>query len=147
MEQCTVVHRMFAYDAYVTRVISRFGDIPWPPRSPDLSICDFFFFVGISQVTCLCSQSPHISRSEGDSQAGSGNNWLWDVGPRIHRFSAKGCIQENGHHLSDIIFHRCYTFQMALNYEAFFVIKRFFCEVTRAYCSFKIRPVPVGHPV
>jgi hypothetical protein len=36
---------------------------------------------------------------------------------------------------------------MALNYEAFFVIKRFFCEVTRAYCSFKIRPVPVGHPV
>jgi hypothetical protein len=36
---------------------------------------------------------------------------------------------------------------MALNYEAFFVIKRFFCEVTRAYCSFNIRPVPVGHPV
>jgi hypothetical protein len=36
---------------------------------------------------------------------------------------------------------------MALNYEAFFVIKRFFCEVTRAYCSLKIRPVPVGHPV
>jgi hypothetical protein len=36
---------------------------------------------------------------------------------------------------------------MALNYEAFFVIKRFFCEVTHAYCSFKIRPVPVGHPV
>ena len=25
------------------RVISRFGDIPWPPRSPDLSVCDFFF--------------------------------------------------------------------------------------------------------
>jgi hypothetical protein len=36
---------------------------------------------------------------------------------------------------------------MALNYEAFFVIKRFFCEVTRVYCSFKIRPVPVGDPV
>jgi hypothetical protein len=44
MEQWTVEHRMFAYDAYVTRVISRFGDIPWPPRSPDLSTCDFFLW-------------------------------------------------------------------------------------------------------
>jgi len=25
-------------------LISRFGDVPWPPRSPDLSTCDFFFF-------------------------------------------------------------------------------------------------------
>jgi len=24
------------------RVISRFGDVEWPPRSPDLSACDFF---------------------------------------------------------------------------------------------------------
>jgi len=23
-------------------LISRFGDVPWPPRSPDLSTCDFF---------------------------------------------------------------------------------------------------------
>jgi hypothetical protein len=25
-------------------VISRFGDILWPPRSPDLSICDYFLW-------------------------------------------------------------------------------------------------------
>ena len=25
-------------------VISRFGDVRWPPRSPDLSICDFFLW-------------------------------------------------------------------------------------------------------
>ena len=25
------------------RVISRFGDVPWPPRSPDLTASDFFF--------------------------------------------------------------------------------------------------------
>ena len=25
------------------RQISRFGDIPWPPRSPDLTACDFSF--------------------------------------------------------------------------------------------------------
>ena len=26
------------------RLISRFGDIPWPPRSPDLTACDFFLW-------------------------------------------------------------------------------------------------------
>ena len=25
-------------------VISRFGDLPWPPRSPDQSICDYFLW-------------------------------------------------------------------------------------------------------
>ena len=25
-------------------LISRFGDVPWPPRSPDLSKCDFFLW-------------------------------------------------------------------------------------------------------
>jgi len=24
--------------------MSRFGDVPWPPRSPDLSACDFFLW-------------------------------------------------------------------------------------------------------
>jgi len=27
-------------------LISRFGDVPWPPRSPDLSTFDFFFLWG-----------------------------------------------------------------------------------------------------
>ena len=26
------------------RVISRFGNVHWPPRSPDLSVCDFFLW-------------------------------------------------------------------------------------------------------
>jgi len=26
------------------RLISRFGVVPWPPASPDLSSCDFFFW-------------------------------------------------------------------------------------------------------
>lgn len=28
--------------AFPNHVISRFGDLQWPPRSPDLSMCDFF---------------------------------------------------------------------------------------------------------
>jgi len=35
------------------RVISRNGDIPWPPRSPDLTACDFFFYGDTSNQKCL----------------------------------------------------------------------------------------------
>ena len=29
------------------QVISRFDDVPWPPRSPDVTAPDFFFSVGL----------------------------------------------------------------------------------------------------
>ena len=29
---------------FPNRLISRFGDVPWPPRSPDLSAPDFFLW-------------------------------------------------------------------------------------------------------
>jgi len=38
-ESMTIVRNMFP-----GHLISRFGDVPWPPRSPDLSMCDFFLW-------------------------------------------------------------------------------------------------------
>lgn len=51
----TARHSVFAYDAFVKNsnsvttaqrmfgwLVSRVGDVPWPPRSPDLPCCDFF---------------------------------------------------------------------------------------------------------
>ena len=38
-ESMTIVRNMFP-----GHLISRFGDVPWPPRSPDLSTCDFFLW-------------------------------------------------------------------------------------------------------
>ena len=38
----TVVRQMFPQ-----QVVSRFGDVPWPPRSPDLSVCDFFLWANL----------------------------------------------------------------------------------------------------
>ena len=38
-ESVTIVRNMFP-----GHLISRFGDVPWPPRSPDLSACDFFLW-------------------------------------------------------------------------------------------------------
>ena len=34
-----VLHPLFP-----NRLISRFGDVAWPPRSPDLSMCDYFLW-------------------------------------------------------------------------------------------------------
>ena len=39
--------------AFPTHVISRFGDLQWPPRSPDLFHVRFLF-VGIFEITRLC---------------------------------------------------------------------------------------------
>jgi len=52
------------------RVISRFGDVPWPPRSPDLTAPDFFFSVGLfeewsvqySPYRLTCTQRKHTGR-------------------------------------------------------------------------------------
>jgi len=32
------------------RLISRYGDIEWPPRSPDLSVCDFYLWGHLNSV-------------------------------------------------------------------------------------------------
>jgi len=39
-------HRVFAIEQFPQHVISHFSDVSWPPCSPDLSMCDFFFFCG-----------------------------------------------------------------------------------------------------
>lgn len=48
-----VIRQMFPVS-----VISRYDEIYWPPRSPDLSICDFFF-VGIFEIKSLHGQALH----------------------------------------------------------------------------------------
>ena len=49
----------------------------------------WLFFVGIPQIAWLYSQTSHLARSEVGNQGGSGNNWSWDAGTSIRRFSAK----------------------------------------------------------
>jgi len=41
---------------YSDRLISRCGDVPWPPRSPDLSMSDFFCGATSSRV---CTEESH----------------------------------------------------------------------------------------
>ena len=52
----TIVRNMFP-----RHLISRFGDVMWPPRSPDFSTCDFFFWGGGILIACLRSQPPTLN--------------------------------------------------------------------------------------
>jgi hypothetical protein len=46
---------------FSNHVISRYGDITWPIKSPSVSACDFFLW-GVSEISSLQSSStPHSS--------------------------------------------------------------------------------------
>ena len=85
-------------------LISRFGDVPWPPRCPDLSTCDFFP-LGVFEIACLHSQTPYVDLKEAIRQ---------EIRPIDRQLLARvrddlkkkleNYIQEDGRHLTDIIF-------------------------------------------
>ena len=50
-ESMTTVRNMFP-----GHLISRFGDVPWPPCSPDLSTCDFFLWEYLK--SCVYAHKP-----------------------------------------------------------------------------------------
>jgi len=96
-----VVRRMFP-----GRVISRFGDIPWPTRSPDLTTCDFFLWGYLKSYVYThkprtLSDLKEVIREE---LATIDREILERVYADFQR-RLENCIQESGHHLPDIIFH------------------------------------------
>ena len=50
-------------------IISLRGDIGWPPRSPDLTPCDFFS-LGLPQSKGLQTTSPNFGSSKGGDTTG-----------------------------------------------------------------------------
>ena len=98
METWPVERSVFVYDAFVKRRAV-------PPRSPDLSTCDFFPF-WVFEIACLRSQTPYVERFEGSHPSGNSSDRSSVVG-RCHgrlKKMLENCIQEGGRHLTDIIF-------------------------------------------
>ena len=87
------------------RVISRFGDIPWPPRSPDLSVCDFFLWgylknrVYTTQLRTLDELKQRIQ----DEIHGIPAEMLQQAMGNLNGI-LKDCIHREGRHLRDVIF-------------------------------------------
>ena len=82
--------------AFPNHVISRFGDLPWPPRSPDLSMCDFYLWGFLkSPVYAGKPRTLEELKTAIRENIGLDSNF---------RKRLQICVRENGHHLSDIIF-------------------------------------------
>ena len=103
----TIVRNMFP-----GHLISRFGDVQWPPRSPNLSTCDFFlstcdFFLWRYLKSRVYTHKP---RTLSDLKVAIRQ----EICPINRQLLARvmdgfkkrleNCIQEDGRHLTDIIF-------------------------------------------
>lgn len=94
-------------DMFPERLISRFGDIPWPPRSPDLSTCDFFLWgylkdrVYSHRPRTLAELKEKIRQEVATINGELMTRVMADFMRRL-----ENCIQEDGHHLLDVIFHK-----------------------------------------
>ena len=99
-ESMSIVRNMFP-----GHLISRFGDVPWPPRSPDLSTCDFLFCGYLKSRVYT-----HKPRTLNDLKEAVRQ----EIRPIDRQLLARvmddfkkrleNCIQEDGRYLTDIIF-------------------------------------------
>jgi len=99
-ESMTTVRNMFP-----GHLIVRFGDVPWPPRSPDLSTCDFFLWGYLkSRVYAHNPRTLNDLKEAIRQEIRPIDCQLLSrvMGDFKQRF--ENCIQEDGRHLNDIIF-------------------------------------------
>lgn len=90
---------------FAGRVISRNGDIAWPARSPDLSVCDFFLWGYLKSKVYANKPRTLEDLKEAIRQvvASISRDMLSKV---YDSFAARleECMLKNGHHLKDVIF-------------------------------------------
>jgi hypothetical protein len=87
------------------RLISRCGDVPWPSRSPDLSMCDFFLWGYVkSRVHEEKPRTLEELKSAIGKQTKKINQELLERAVANFRERLQMCILQNGHHLNYIIF-------------------------------------------
>jgi len=98
----TFVRQMFSQ-----HVVSRFGDVPWPPRSPDLSACDFFLWGYLkSKVYVRKSRTvDDLKVSIREEIATVPQEMLVNVMQNIEQ-RLRTRVRQEGRHLSDIIFRK-----------------------------------------
>jgi len=95
-----VVRQMFP-----GHVISRFGDVHWPPRSSDLSICDFFLWGYLkSKVYINKPRTLEDLKNSIRQEIEAVPNEMLERAIRNFQKRIHICIQQERRHLKDIIF-------------------------------------------
>lgn len=87
------------------RLISLRGDFTWPARSPDLTPCDFFLWGYLKSI--VYTDRPRTLNHLKDNIREAIANIPIDMLERVQRSfenRVSQCIENGGHHLSDIIF-------------------------------------------
>lgn len=87
------------------RLISLRGDLPWPARSPDLAPCDFFLWGYLKSVVYTDRPRTLVHLKDNITQAIA--NIRTDMLERVDgnfRSRLVRCIENEGHHLGDVIF-------------------------------------------
>ena len=101
------LHWLFNYGKLYRKdgVVSRFGHVPWPPRSPDLSACDFFLWGYLKSKVYV--RKPRtvddLKVSIREEIATVPKEMLVNVMQNFEE-SLRTCVRQEGRHLSDIIF-------------------------------------------
>lgn len=96
------VHQLFG-----ERVISRNGNIPWPPRSPDLTACDFFLWghlkskVFLSRPATTEELKARIREAISEIPVVMLRQTMDNVTKRLQE-----CLRRKGTHLQDVIFKK-----------------------------------------
>ncbi|KAK3863612.1 hypothetical protein Pcinc_030638 [Petrolisthes cinctipes] len=85
------------------RIISRYGNVNWPSRSPDLTSPDFFLWGYLKERVYVNKQETLEQLKENIDRK------IREVAPEtlaavLER--ARLCKAENGRHLKDVIFHK-----------------------------------------
>ena len=98
---------------FPNRVISRNGDIPCPPRSPNLTPCDYFLW-GYLKTKVFETKSrtfADLKQRIQDEVAAVPVEMLREV---MNSFWSRleECVRRNGSHLEDVIF-KTYIFKVA----------------------------------
>ena len=98
----TVVRQMFPQ-----HVISRFGDVSWPPRSPDLSACDFFLWGYLKSKVYVPKPRTvdDLKVSIREEIATVPQEMLVNVMQNFEE-RLRMHVRQEGRHLSDIIFRK-----------------------------------------
>lgn len=90
---------------FPSRLISRYGDVPWPPRSPDLSMCDFFLWGYLkSRVYAAKPRTLEELKDAIRREIQLIDQQTLERAWENFKGRVEECIDEEGKHLSDIIF-------------------------------------------
>lgn len=90
---------------FPNKLISKYGDIPWAPRSPDLTPCDFFLWgylkskVYDTNPQTIEALQENIRREVRKITPALCRRVMENLRARFQE-----CIEENGRHLDDIVF-------------------------------------------